>query len=627
MLVPSSSKLRPMSPSSKRLGVVLALLLLSSTSTLAQNLEQIKRVDIRITPDLSVEQTIHLETKPLIQSAVNGASQARWDIVDKQSAELVEAYTRKADGRIIEADRNEIVTQKGVVGQAMSFADTEVKQIPFRDVAVGDTTVLTLRYKESEHFIPGQYSQSENLLPFGVSRTLDVTLRAPSTLNLRHDETDLAYEERQEGDEVIRHWSASPPAVQVEEHNVVDLVRSVPSYRFSTFDSFEAIARAYHEAAQPKQAVTAEVQQLADEITRGITDQRAQAEAIFNWITHNLRYVAVYFGRGRYVPNDTATILSRRFGDCKDHATLMVALLAAKGVEGEQVLINSQPTYRLAKTATLQAFNHAIVYIPALDLYVDPTAPFGPFARLPTADIGKPVVRASARGVVLAQTPIPSVEDNLLQLKTRIVITADGRLQGQTTTEARGEFVDYLRTFSGQAETKGKDIALRDLAKQRDLVGTFDLDAPSSTATTEPYRIKATWARENSTDLVENGWIAPAGLSPLMVFPDLFIGSLERAKRLFPAGCRAGRAVHDLELAIPDGIAPKNLPGPVSVDLPGLIYRMAWSSEGALIKMHAEVTSTLATRVCTPDQIDAMRTAIWAVEERLRPRLHFSASN
>ena len=619
----------PMIPSrpSKRLMLALAFILMNAATGFAQTIEQLKRVDIRIAPDLSVEQTIHVETTPLIQSAVNGAAQARWDMTNNQSVELIESFTRKADGRIILADPNEIATQDGVVGQAMSFVDMKVKQIPFRDVAVGDTTVFTLKYRESDHFIPGQYSQGDNILPFGARRTVDVTLRAPAALNLRHDEHDLAYEERQEGEEIIRHWTGSPAPVQAEEGDVANLVRMVPSYRLSTFDSYQAIGLAYDEAARPKEAVTPEVQQLADEITRGAPDVRSQAEAIFTWMTHNMRYVAVYFGRGRYVPNDTKTILSRRFGDCKDHATLMVALLAAKGIEGEQVLINTQPTYQLATTPTLQAFNHAIVYIPALDLYVDPTVQFGAFTRLPTTDLGKPVVRASARGAVLGQTPIPSIEDNLLELTTRIVITANGQQQGQTTTVARGEFVDYLRRLSAQAETKGKDIALRELAKLRGLIGTFDLDAPSWTITTEPYRITATWERKEAPDLVTSGWRAPAGLSPLAVSPDLFVGSLDRAKRLYPAGCRAGRAVHDLDLTLPDRIALDHLPGPVSMDAPGLTYRIKWLSEGAHLKMHAEVTSSVTTRVCDPEQINAIRTAIWAVENRISPQLHFRASN
>lgn len=607
--------------------LALAFILFSAAAGFAQSLEQLKRVDIRIATDLSVEQMIHVETTPLVQGAVNGAAQARWDMTSNQSVELIEAFTRKADGRIIPAERNEIVTQDGVIGQSASFVDTKVKQIPFRDVAVGDTTVLTLKYRESDHFIPGQYSQGENLLPFGVRKTLDVTLRAPAALNLRHDETYLAYEERQDGEDIIRRWTGSPAPVQAEETNVANLVRMVPSYRFSTFDSHEAIAQAYRDAAQPKEAITPEVQQLADEITRDATGLRSQAEAIFSWVTHNVRYVAVYFGKGRYVPNDTKTVLSRRFGDCKDHATLLVALLAAKGIEAEQVLINGEPTYELAKTATLQAFNHVIVYILPLGIYVDPTVQFGAFARLPTSDLGKPVVRASAHGGLLAQTPIPSVDDNVLELKTWITITADGQQQGKTTTKARGEFVDYLRRLSAQAESKGKDIALRDLAKSRGLVGTFDLNAPSWITSSEPYRITATWERKEGLDLVSSGWRAPAGLGPLAVSPDLFVGPLDRATRLYPAGCRAGHAIHDLDVTLPDGLALVRLPKPVNVEAPGLVYRIIWSIEGALLKGHVEVASSIATRVCSPEQINAVRTAIWGIEDRVSPRLHFRVSN
>jgi transglutaminase-like putative cysteine protease len=178
--------------------------------------------------------------------------------------------------------------------------------------------------------------------------------------------------------------------------------------------------------------VTPAVSELAERITRGKADVPAQAEALFKWVSQNIRYVAVYFGSGRYVPNDTGTILSRRFRDCKDDATLLSALLAAKGIDSEQVLLDTDPAYRFAKTATLGAFNHVIVYIPALDRYVDPTVPFGSFARLPSSDAGKPVVRVSARGAVIAKTPLPSVEDNVVEIDTRLVTKADGHREGET---------------------------------------------------------------------------------------------------------------------------------------------------------------------------------------------------
>jgi transglutaminase-like putative cysteine protease len=452
--------------------------LTAATSSLAQNMLQATKVDIRMGADLSVDETIRTETTPLVQGVVSSAAQARWEVEGNQTVELVEAFTRKPDGRTIPADVHDLVSQDGVAGQTMSFTDMKVQQIPLRDVAVGDTTVVTLRFKESRHYFPGQFSQAWSVLPGGTKRSLDVTLRTPAALTLHHDHEDLAYEETWEGDDIVRHWSGSPPHVNVEETNVANLFRVVPGLRFSTFASYEAIAKAYDDGARPMAAVTPEVQKLADEITRDKEDVGAKAEALFDWASRNIRYVAVYFGKGRYIPNDTRTILSRRFGDCKDHATLLVALLAAKGIASEQTLITQDPTYELAKTATLQAFNHVIVYIPALDLYVDPTIAFGAFSRLPSSDLGKPVVRASGQRAVVARTPTPSAENNVVELNTHIVMSEDGRRQGRTTVEARGEFADMLRRFTAQVEMKGKDIALRDLAKQRGLGSEFDFEAP-----------------------------------------------------------------------------------------------------------------------------------------------------
>jgi transglutaminase-like putative cysteine protease len=394
-------------------GCAVAWSLIGAAGADAQNLRRVSATDIRIAPDLTVTETIHVEKTPLVESAVRAAAQSQFAMHGNQAVEVVEAFTRKADGRVIQAVPSDFVTQDGSVGAATSYIDLKIQQIPFRDVSVGDTAVLTLRITEREHYIPGQYSWSTMETPSLMQRTVDVTLHAPSALAIAHDEQKFSYQESREGDEVVRHWSGKFEAEPNDERNVADLVFAVPSLRFSTFANHETIAAAYYDQAKAKAAVTPEVQQLADEITKDKADVRAQAEAIYNWVSRNIRYVAVYFGSGRYIPNDTGTILSRRFGDCKDDATLLSALLAAKGIESAQVLIGTEPVFRFAKTATLDAFNHVIVYMPALDRYVDPTVPFGNFMRLPSGDAGRPVARISDKGVALAKTPLPSIEDNV----------------------------------------------------------------------------------------------------------------------------------------------------------------------------------------------------------------------
>jgi len=119
----------------------------------AQSLRYLDTTEIRITPDLAVTKTIHQETTPLVESAVRAAAQSQWVVHGNQTVEVIEAFTRKADGRLIKADPSDFVTQDGSVGAAMSFVDLKLQQIPFRDISVGDTAVLTLRITEKERCI------------------------------------------------------------------------------------------------------------------------------------------------------------------------------------------------------------------------------------------------------------------------------------------------------------------------------------------------------------------------------------------------------------------------------------------------------------------------------------------
>ena len=74
------------------------------------------------------------------------------------------------------------------------------------------------------------------------------------------------------------------------------------------------------------------------------------------------------FGIHGYKPYKVTQVLARRFGDCKDKASLMVALLREVGVEADWSLVRTRRGGRLdAQPASLAVFDHAIVYVPKLD--------------------------------------------------------------------------------------------------------------------------------------------------------------------------------------------------------------------------------------------------------------------
>lgn len=595
-------------------------------AALAQSARLETKSDVRIAPDRSVTATVEIRTTPLVESAVAKAAQIRWRSAAHSSFEVVKAYTQKADGTIVPADPKDFVTQNGAVGTAMSFGDIIIHQIPFRDVAVGDTTVLIGRVAEREHYLPRQYSQSVVVPPGTEQRSIDVTLHSPVDMAIGHDEQQLAYQESTVGKEITRHWSGTVAPAPTDEKDIVDLPSVRPGLRFSTIPSFEAIAQAYYAGAHAKLAPTPEIAHLAEHITAGKSDTAAQARAIFDWVSRNIRYVAVYFGNGSVVPNDTHTILSRRFGDCKDHAVLLAALLAAKGIDSEQVLINVGAIYERPKTPTLQAFNHVIVYVPALQRYLDPTVQFGSFDHLPQRDLSKPVVRVSERGATLARTPAPDINDNVVTIASDLALTPEGIPQGKTTVAGRGEFADVLRVIAAQAEVKGKDAVLANMARVEHLVGAdATFDAPPWTEPREPFVVTTTWKMHKPLNLLQSGWRASSsGLSAVVASPTLLIGGLASTRRVYPALCRAGKVVRTVDFELPPGVVPGTLPSPIAQAAPHFRFEEFWRRDGNHLREQIEISSNVAGRVCSPAEVEAVRAAYLAITAKINPPVRFT---
>src|SRR5205085_10794976 len=93
----------------------------------------------------------------------------------------------------------------------------------------------------------------------------------------------------------------------------------------STFDSYASVGLAFDRSAARAAAPSTRVEATARELVRGLSDPRDKAFAIDNWVRENVRYVAVYVGNGGIEPHSAESVLDNRYGDCKDHATLMEA--------------------------------------------------------------------------------------------------------------------------------------------------------------------------------------------------------------------------------------------------------------------------------------------------------------
>lgn len=116
-----------------------------------------------------------------------------------------------------------------------------------------------------------------------------------------------------------------------------------------------------------------------------LSGQEDRALAALQFVQEEIRYTALGDGTSGYQPASPSEIFARRFGDCKDKTSLLVAMLRALNIDAYPVLVNSRARQTVADLhPSPVVFNHAVVQATVNNryYYLDSTAAYerGPLA-------------------------------------------------------------------------------------------------------------------------------------------------------------------------------------------------------------------------------------------------------
>ena len=392
------------------------------------------------------EQTIRVLKDSALDSAKSASVSYSTSI---QKARDVVAYTFKADGRRIPvpAGNFQVNSSAGQNGDSPFYSDQTTLTAVFPDLAVGDATVFSYRLEASKPMFDGQFSVIENFSPTTYYGDVRISIDAPESMAAQHE----AWQLHETGDRVRDgrrriewQWSNRKPADPESLRDGVFKYERYPGYAYSTFASYAAIAQAYGERAEAKAAVTPRIRKLADDTAGDAKEPREAAKRLYEWVSRNISYAGNCIGLGAVVPRDLDVVLDNRMGDCKDHATLLQALLAARGIASTQALINAGGSYSMPKVPVASVVNHVINYVPGLDLYLDSTAATVPFASLPDGLYEKPVLLVSGHHDD-AKTPARQMGNDWQKLQTRLSIQPDGSVKGSQRLELSGRLAVAAR--------------------------------------------------------------------------------------------------------------------------------------------------------------------------------------
>jgi tetratricopeptide (TPR) repeat protein len=571
---------------------------------------------LTIRPDFSSEKLITVRIKLLGEAAIGAVGQQSLNFHEsQQNLEVLEAYTQKEDGRRIHVEPTSIFTRDAASGAALVLQrDFKSTTIIFPDMAVGDTLVFTYRLATRSGVL-GQHVDNMHVYPRDIPHapsTLRVVAPKSAGLKVAVLGDGLAHTTRETRDSVTHAVSYASPARVTPEAGETSLLDRDPRVIVSTFKDYEDLGRSWVAMADSRLRVTPEIQALADQITSGITNRRAQAEAIDRWVKRNIRYVALYLDAAAgWIPHEPNEIIKLRYGDCKDHATLMGALLAAEGIASEAVVINADNVYTLPQVAVRGYFNHMIIYLPEFGLYDDPTVATAAFGVLGQGDYDKPVLRMSANSVRLDRTPPMRPQDHVSKNETRIKVAADGTMTGETRETATGVFGAGLRSTIAHIQHDGAEKSAETQLKNLGWNGIGRFALPRALDLADPFALTSEFklATAAGRDIP-----FPIGLMT-RVRPGNYLLGPRVDGRQHPFVCLAGRQIEEIELTFAAGLALPAVPRGGTIQNSRFSYEAQYRLEGRTLKVRREFVSKVAGQVCAPEveaEAVGVLKAVWA---------------
>ena len=237
------------------------------------------------------------------------------------------------------------------------------------------------------------------------------------------------------------------------------------------FASWKDVSRYASELNDPQAAYNEAMAARARELTANAKTEFERIQAISRY-AQSVNYISIQMSIGRgggYRPHAAADVFNKNYGDCKDKANLMRAMLKAVGVESYPVVIYSGDPNRVRpEWPSPQQFNHAIIAVKVGDetqastivkhpslgrlLIFDPTDDDTPVGDLPDHEQGSFALIVAGDAGELMKMPVTPPEANRLERTVEAELDADGALTAKVSERSFGQAaVEERRVFKRAA--------------------------------------------------------------------------------------------------------------------------------------------------------------------------------
>lgn len=537
-----------------------------------------------------------------------------WYDKDAERLDVLDAYTIDRAGRTLPVRPDQIRdVQEPRSAGAPTFQNAQYRVLVFPGVEPGARIHLTFRKVRKTAVVANEFS-------YFVEPTLEPVLEQKLIFDLPADKPLYAD---------ARGYTAQPPVTgngrTVQEfdyrrersdrieNGAVGYGTYGDRLMVSTYPDYATFTRRYREPALDASADDPSIHALALAVTRHAADTRGKAKALYDWVRDNIRYVSLFVGQSIAVPHHAVDIVANRYGDCKDHVALYLALLSALGIRAEAVLIGYGPVYTLPSVPGYGAgaINHAIVWIPSLQLFADTTANGIEFGYLPPALMDRPALLVDEGTLTRTPAAQPLGRDARLQVD----VADSGNAHFAYRVEDRGFAAELERNAMRRANAQRREQIAAERIRQTGLDGSAKLSTGDLSATGGPF------AETLDGTLEHIVW--PTGTTALPALTSLSGGIattvqhwLAEPARMQPYLCIGGDYDETAVITLPRRARVTELPPDASIHERGFDYdaRYVFDDDTNAIQISRHLSARFPSQVCPAADYALARPVLQRIE-------------
>jgi len=516
------------------------------------------------------------------------------DRVDVVAAERVRRDGRREPAERV-VDRGQSGKENGAYSDARSkvavFAaldDGDVLHVRVRREAVGQQNLFGDFFGDLE-VIQGRFpvGRFHYVVEAPLSRPLSWGGRGAPAPKVTAGDDARVYEFVDQNIPGLDGEPAMPPWLEVARYLSV-----------STYATWGALGRWYEDLIRDQLRLDDELRAVARRMKAAAKDEPDLVRRLYEYVVTETRYVGIELGIHGWKPYPVTEVHRRRYGDCKDKASLLVALLREAGVGAQLALVRTiQLGHAAEAPPSMWAFNHAIAYVPSLDLFLDGTAERSGWRELPTSDQGALALLIDGERSRLVTIPVSPADDNrntsnyVLRLRQdgALAVRGSERFRGAANARERRELEDPAT----RRQTLERQLARAMPGTQVERVETTPLGLDAAELGYDFDAVLPARASKNP----DGSWSMPVSLYP----HDLAGNYADQSMRRFALFLdHPWRTRNVMRYVLPPGWTVRDLPpgGRVDGRFVRFVQTVEQSADGFVVD---EDTSLLARRVEVAD--------------------------